>query len=108
MGRTLERSMAAIEHAGRNERFERVLPSRHMELVPGGAVEGAARVCPDLRVDSLLAQECEGASRHGAASEVEVERPPEGRALGRTGPGAGQFLGMLRISERQSSQMVEI
>jgi len=40
--------MAAIEHAGRNERFERVLPSRHMELVPGGAVEGAARVCPDL------------------------------------------------------------
>ena len=72
--RPYERSAAGREHAGLAQNSAAGCVDVDVELVPRGAIEGAAPVCPDLRPNGEIAQERERSPSGGRAREIDVDR----------------------------------
>ena len=70
----LERRQPLRQDSGLVEDLERVILTRHVQLVPRRAVERAALIGADLRRDAEVAQQREGTARDARACDVEVQR----------------------------------
>jgi hypothetical protein len=71
--RVLEWPMRGVEHAGPVQGLVSVRRPFDVQLVAGRTVEGMLLVRPDLRLDIEGTQECERATCHCRAREIEVQ-----------------------------------
>ncbi len=72
--RTVERQALPAHDPGLGQHVDRVLRAGDEQLRARGAVEGAAPVRPDLRLDPKRPEDREGTARDRRLGEVEVER----------------------------------